>query len=552
MKYIIVMTGLLWTACVSTGNQAALNKQIDLILYNGVIQTLDERMAVVSAIAVDRGKIVATGDFESLSGRFRAEESIDLASRFVFPGFIDPHCHFLGYGRGLFHADLVGTSSYEDVLETVKRHHAEYPSEWILGRGWDQNDWEVRKFPTKTRLDERFPKTPVYLTRIDGHAVLVNQVVLDLAGVNDQTDFPDNLLIREDGKLTGVLIDEAIDLVAHVLPKDSDEADRKALLAAQENCLAVGLTSVTDCGLPKISIDLIDNLQQDGYLRMHVNAMVAGYDAAALSHYLKHGPYRTDKLRVESVKFYSDGALGSRGACLVEPYHDDPDNYGAIIDSEDHFRDQYRQLVRTDFQVCTHAIGDSANRMVLDLYGEVLQPGNDRRWRIEHAQVVHPDDIDRFGELAIVPSVQTTHCTSDMYWAGERLGPERERTAYAYKDLLEQNGWLPNGSDFPVEDINPLFGFYAAVSRQDQKGWPEGGYQAENALSREEALKSMTIWAAKAGFDEDNRGSLEAGKFADFVVLEKDIMTIDIREVPSVRVLQTWVDGTLVYRLGGL
>jgi predicted amidohydrolase YtcJ len=320
---------------------------------------------------------------------------------------------------------------------------------------------------------------------------------------------------------------------------------KEAILSAQENCFAVGLTSVHDAGLDKAVIDMMDRLHQSGELKMRINAMLNPTEEN-FEYYLKKGPYQTDRLHVTALKLYADGALGSRGALMIEPYSDDPGNYGLQVASEEYLRNMAQLADSFGYQVNTHCIGDSANRLMLDIYGSILKEKNDKRWRIEHAQVVHPDDFEKFGKYSIIPSIQATHATSDMYWAGDRLG-ERLPYAYAYKQLLEQNGWLPNGSDFPVEDINPLFGFYAAVSRKDKEGFPEKGFQKENALTREQALRTMTIWAARSGFDDDRIGSLEPGKMADFVVLEKDLMEVPEKELFAIKVIETWIEGTRLY-----
>ena len=512
----------------------------------GTIYTANDQKPVVEAVVMRDGLIIDIGSYADMRDKYPGLTA-NQTGKPIYPGFIDAHCHFLRYGQSLFNADLVGTKSFDEVVERVEEHYKAFPSEWIMGRGWDQNDWEIMEFPTREKLDERFPDVPVYLKRIDGHAALVNQKALDIIGIAEDYDFNPNLLMRKNGKLTGVLIDEAMEINAPYLPVPDKETEFEWLLASQKNCLAVGLTSVMDCGLKRSSIENINELHQNGSLLMHINAMVEASDTASLEHFIRAGHFVTDRLNVRSVKFYSDGALGSRGACLLEPYSDDADNSGALIYDPDYLRENYKRLHDAGWQVCTHAIGDRAARLILDLYAELLEANNDRRWRIEHAQVVHPDDVDKFGAFNIIPSMQSTHATSDMYWAEDRLGEERVRSAYALRSLMEQNGFLPNGSDFPVEHINPLLGFYAAVARQDTSGYPSEGFQMENALSREEALKAMTIWAAYANFDESNRGSIEIGKQADFVMLDRDIMKVYLEEIPSVRFLTTYIKGKPVY-----
>jgi predicted amidohydrolase YtcJ len=344
-------------------------------------------------------------------------------------------------------------------------------------------------------------------------------------------------------------VDNAADSLKAAVPAMTLAEKKKALQEAENRLFTVGLTGVNDAGLEFETVTLMDTLLRTGELKIRINAMLEP-SLENISNFVRKGPYRTGKLNVRAVKLYADGALGSRGALLTEPYSDDPDNVGLQINSEDYYREMLRLAFDNGYQVCTHCIGDSANRLMLKLYGEVLQGSNERRWRIEHAQVVALEDLALFSEFSVIPSVQCTHCASDMYWAADRLGHERIANAYAYKTLLDQNGWLINGTDFPVEDISPLKTFYAAVSRQDLSGFPEGGFQPENALSREEALRSITIWAAMGSFDEDRTGSLELGKKADFVILDRDIMEVPIRHVPDAIVLKTYIEGETVYELG--
>jgi predicted amidohydrolase YtcJ len=515
---------------------------VDLIVTNAEIYTVDNNFSKAESFAVKDGKFVAVGGINDIQSKYSANEVIDLDGKYVYPGFIDAHCHFYGYCMSLLQANLRGTKSFDEILSTLKEHDAKYNSEWILGRGWDQNDWEINEFPTNDMLNELFPNKPVYIRRIDGHAAIANAKALELAGINSSTKIDGGKVYIKNRKPTGVLIDNAMSLVSDVVPEEDKETAIKALKQGEQNCFAVGITSVGDAGLYKRNVLLIDSLQKVQDLKMRVYAMLEPNEEN-IEHFVKKGIYKTDYLNVRSLKLYADGALGSRGAALLESYSDDTENYGLIVESVQFYHDMCKLAIENNYQVNTHAIGDSANRMMLDIYSEYLQGPNDKRWRIEHSQVIHPDDVDKFGEFNIIPSIQSTHCTSDMYWADERLGEKRIKNAYIYKELLEQNGWIPNGTDFPVEKIDPRLTFYASVARKDLEGYPEGGFQTENALTREETLKSMTIWAAKAAFEENEKGSIEAGKLADFIVLDKDIMEINENEIPYINIISTYISG---------
>ncbi|WP_299754906.1 amidohydrolase [uncultured Pontibacter sp.] len=541
----LLLGGTLLGSCTSTqtGSEAA-----DLIVYNGNVYTVNKNFDKVEAFAVKDGKILAVGTSEEIRSKYKASEELNAEGKTVYPGLIDAHAHFFRYGLSLVSADLVDTESFKEVVQKVTEQREKYPdTEWITGRGWDQNDWAVKEFPTKDTLDMLFPDTPVILTRIDGHAALANQKALDLAGITPQTKMVGGLVEVENGKMTGILVDNAIDLVSAKIPAPSDAESREALKNAEANTFAVGLTTVDDAGLDKSTVDLIDDMHKKGELQMRVYAML-NPSQENQDYYFKNGPYKTDRLNVRSFKIYSDGALGSRGASLLKPYADKHNHFGFLLASEKEFRDIAANLHKHGFQMNTHAIGDSANRLLLDIYGEVLGGENDKRWRIEHSQIINPADMNKFGKYSIVPSVQPTHATSDMYWAGDRLGTERVKHAYPFKQLLDQNGYIPLGTDFPVESINPFFTFHSAVARQDAKDWPEGGFQMENALSREQALRGMTIWAAKSNFEEHEKGSIEAGKFADFILVDQDLMTVKPEKLRQTQVLRTYLNGKLVYK----
>ena len=519
----------------------------DVVITNATVYTVDENFSAKESFAVLNGKIVASGTTEEILQKYDAEKIIDAKGKFVYPGFNDAHAHFNGYGINLTqYADLRGTTHPEEIYEILKEHHQLFGGDWLLGRSWDQNDWETQEFPDKTKLDELFPNTPVYLVRVDGHAGWCNSKALELANINAETTVSGGQVVLKKDEPTGILIDNAMALVSKHIPEVTLEQQKKGLLTAQKNCFAVGLTSVTDAGLDKETILLIEKMQNDGELKMRINAMLNPSEEN-FDYFVKKGPIHDERLAVNTIKTYADGALGSRGALLLEDYSDDSGNRGLQIASQEYYDEICQLAYDNNFAVATHCIGDSANRLMLNTYAKFLKGKNDRRWRIEHAQIIHPDDFTKYAENSVVPSVQATHCTSDMYWADERLGEERLNGAYAYQTLLLQNGWLPNGTDFPVEDINPIYTFYASVFRMDHKGWPAKGWRKKEGLTREQALRSMTIWAAKASFEENEKGSIEPGKWADFVILNTDLMTATRQEILNAKIESTWIAGEKVY-----
>ncbi len=444
--------------------------------------------------------------------------------------------------------DLTGTTSFQEVLERVVTFSKSNNGSWLEGRGWDQNDWETKAFPTKEQLDKLFPNQPVYLKRIDGHAALVNSAALSAAGITTSSSIQGGIIEIIDGQLTGILVDNALELIDAVIPPPSIEQLTKALIDAEKNCFAVGLTTVDDAGLKKAEVELIDQLQKEGKLSMKIYAMLTD-NQENMDHYLPNGPFNTDRLNVRSFKFYGDGSLGSRGACLLQPYSDvtDSSHFGFLLKEPNYYEEAAKKMLEAGFQMNTHCIGDSANRLLLDIYDKIIPEGQDLRWRIEHCQVLHPDDFKKFKKIGAIPSIQPTHATSDMYWAQDRLGEKRIKGAYAYNDLKEQIGLLALGTDFPIEGINPMNTFYSAVVRQDMQDYPEGGYQTENALSRKDALMGMTIWAAISNFEEGDKGSLEPGKAADFVILEKDILEVPEEQLKNNQVMATFSNGKQVF-----
>ncbi len=539
MRLWLLVLSFIFIACRDTA-------KVDLIIFNATIYTVDSTFSKAEAIAVRDGKIEDIGSSQEITGKYYADTKVNAEGKFIYPGFIDAHAHFYRYGLGLSTANLVETSSWDDITSKLESFASDNTEGWLIGRGWDQNKWEEKEFPSKEKLDQLFPNRPVLLTRVDGHAAIANQKALDEAGVRAGMHVTGGEIEVKNGKLTGILVDNAIRLVSSKIPAPTITQVKKSLDAAQKNCFAVGLTTVDDCGINYKEMLLMDSFQKSGELKMRIYAMLS--DAKENYDFLfDKGKIKTDLMNVRSFKVYADGALGSRGACLLEPYNDRSNWKGFLLSDASHFDSVANILNAKDFQMCTHAIGDSGNRVILNIYAKYLQGTNDKRWRIEHAQVVNENDFAIFGTYNIIPSVQPTHATSDMYWAGDRLGKEREKGAYAFRWLTEQNGWIPLGTDFPVEDISPFKTFLASVFRQDAKGYPAKGYQMENALSRDQAIKGMTIWAAKSNFEEHEKGSLEKGKFADFIILDRDLMTVKAEEVLSTTVLATYLGGERVY-----
>ncbi|WP_445957213.1 amidohydrolase [Yeosuana sp.] len=538
-KYLSILALLSIVSCQQ-------KTHVDSIIFNAKVYTVDSNFENAEAFAIKDGKFLEVGNSKDILAKFESENIIDAKGQTIVPGLIDAHAHFLTLGQLQQQVNLVGSVSFDDMMNRVIEFQNQNNMAFIKGRGWDQNDWIDKEMPTKLLLDKLFPNTPIALTRIDGHASFCNQAALDLGNITVNTKIEGGEIEVKNGQLTGILMDNAEQLVMDNWPKLTKKELIQALLKAQEICLKHGLTSLSEAG-PDIfttpwieTINLIDSLQKSGDLKIRLYMMVPG-TKTNLDHYLKKGIYKTDKLNVRSFKFYADGALGSRGALLRQPYTDKQTTFGISVMSLTEVESGASRIANSEFQMNTHAIGDSANHAVLNIYKNALEGKKDRRWRIEHAQVISPEDFELFNE--IIPSVQPTHATSDMYWAEDRLGPERIKGAYAYKQLLEAYGKIALGTDFPVEQVNPFLTFYAAVARQDLKQYPEGGYQTENALTREETLKGMTIWAAYSNFEENEKGSIEAGKFADFVILDQDIMDVDIHKVPNTKVIQTFING---------
>jgi len=528
-------------------------QSVDLLIYNATIYTVDSSFSKATAMAIKDGKIIATGDTKDIQQVYVGQQNIDAQGKFIYPGFIDAHAHFLAFGQSLHQIDLKGTTSWESIIKKLKefkKTRAANDTGWVVGDGWDQNDWANKQFPNKSALDSLFADAPVVLTRIDGHAIIANQKALDLAGIHAGDTIKGGKILVQDSLLTGVLIDNATNLVYREIPHPNTLEATSALMDAQSKCFAAGLTSIQDMGEDARLIPLLDSLNKAGQLKIRLYVLLMD-NPSNFDYLVKKGIIHTEWLHVPGFKVFADGALGSRGACLLEPYADDSAHDGFLLNTVNHYDSVARFIYQHHFQMATHAIGDSAVRTMLKIYAKYLKGPNDLRWRIEHAQIVDSSDVHYFKDYQIIPSVQPTHATSDMYWAESRLGPGRIKNAYINKTLLDQNGFIPLGTDFPVEDISPIKTFFSAVFRKDASGNPPAGFQMENALSREQAIKGMTIWAARAAFEEDEKGSLEPGKRADFVVTDKDLMQAEMGDILKTRILMTFVGGEKVYDRSG-
>lgn len=522
-------------------------EKADLIIHNALIYSVDEDFTTHQAMAIADGKILELGPERQIMNKYRANKVVDAMTQPVFPGFYDAHSHFIGAARNKGELNLFGVKSEAEMIERAVNFAKTNSREWIVGRGWDQNLWEVKDFPTKAALDSLFPNTPVYFSRVDGHAALVNQAALDLARIDKETVIADGIVIKDAaGNPTGVLVDGAAQRVSKLMPPLPKEIMGDFIRELEQECFKAGLTTVTDAGISVRDMMLLDSLHDSGFLNIGIFAMLE--PSQETLNFMETGIYLTDKMSVRSIKLFADGALGSRGAFLKKPYSDDPDNRGVFLLTDsvlDLFMDYGYEY---GYQICTHCIGDSANAYVLDKYAGKLEGMTDLRWRIEHAQVVSESDRHYFSDYAIIPSMQPIAAMSDMAWAEDRLGSARMNGAYTLKSLKNQLGLIALGTDFPVDDLAPLHNFYAAVFRENLKGEPEGGFRMEEALSREDALRGITIWAALAGFEDEKKGSLEPGKQADFVILNIDLLKAPKESILDAKVVDTFVAGESMLR----
>ena len=526
--------------CISLGCA----NRVDLLVHNAKIYTVNPEFDIASAFVVKDGKFVAVGG-EELVKKYKPTNTVDAQGLAIFPGFIDSHGHLFSLGLIQFKADLRDTERVDQIVEIVQKHQKKYNQKLIVGTGWNENQWTDTSFPNNQKLNVAFPDTAVVLERIDGHAYLVNQKALEMAGIDSNTSIEGGQILKYKGKLTGVLLDNAKSLVQKIIPDFSKEEKIEALLKAQEISFENGLTTVDHAGASKQDIYLIDSLQKSNLLKLRVYAMIEN-DPHSISHFVRNGKHKTDFLNVNSVKVFADGTLGSRGAALIEDYSDQKGYKSSLLISKDSLMRLADLLADKSLQMNTHAIGDAANRVVLEVYNQVLKTKEDPRWRIEHAQLVAQVDLPQFN-TKIIPSVQPIHAVTDMDWAIDRLGKERIKRAYAYKDLLDWSGILALGTDFPVENISPFETFYAAVARKVPGDSSSQVFQPSNALSRYEALLGLTRWAAYANFEDNEKGSIEVGKYADFIILDQDIMKVKIDRVLNTRIVATIVNGKIVF-----
>jgi len=539
---------------------------VDLIVHNAKVYTVDTDFSIQEAFAIRDGKFVEIGKSNAILAKYTSARVVDAQKKYILPGIIDAHAHLYWLGQKLEEADVSKAKSFSEVITILQQYREANPdTKWIKGYGWNQNNWNPATLPTKELLDEAFPDVPVFLKRIDEHVALVNQKALSEARINQYSKMPKGGTLGvyenegEKGKLNkekglkglnGLLYETAINLATEKMPPLTEEEMKRAFQGAEKVCFQNGVTSVGDALMDKTMFELLDSMHREESLKLRVYAMINPTEENQ-DYFLEKGTIKTERLHAGALKLFADGTLGSYGAAMLEAYSDSASMYGAMWRSTDEYRQLIKKFADKGFQVNTHCIGDSANRIFLDLYSEFLgteeNKNKDLRWRIEHAQVVHSNDLEKFKKFKIIPSVQPTHAISDMPWVETRLGRVRMGHAYAYRELYEQNNIIAFGTDFPIESVNPFGTFHAAVARQDGLGNPKDGFQMENAVTREVALKAMTIWAAYAAFEEKEKGSIEAGKFADFILIDTDIMKTDNRILRNTHVLQTYVNGQMVY-----
>jgi predicted amidohydrolase YtcJ len=519
-------------------------KTADLIVKNATIYTINKQFEKASILVISNGKFIAVGGNELLE-KYQSNEIIDAKGKFIYPGFIDAHCHFTGYALDQYKLNLYGTSSFKEMLEKIVGYSKTNKRQWIEGRMWCETNWKDVAEITKKELDVLFPNQPVFLLRIDAHAALVNQKALDIAGITKDTKVEGGEIQVRNNELTGLLLDHAIDLIKPKIPSVDETTAIEYYQTTEQEFFTNGITSFVDC--------MVENnwwkWLQKAYLQNKISinsTLFLTNTKENIDDVLYQKFKQRSNCEVAGFKIFADGSLGSRGAYLLQEYADQHNHRGYLTTSISAIDSLSKKLINTNYQLAVHAIGDGANHEVLTIFSKYLEQKNDRRWRIEHAQVVDSNDVHLFGDYSIIPSVQPTHAISDMAWAKDRIGESRIKNAYAYNALLKQNNWLPLGTDFPVEELNPLNTFCAAVFRKNEAQKPTQGFQFENALSREQALRGMTIWAAKSVFKENEVGSIEVGKQANFVMLATDLMNADMTEIYQAKIESVFLNGRSV------
>lgn len=541
------MRYVLFSLVLVIGASCMKGQSVDLVIHNAKIHTMDEQSSIVQAIAIRDGKVVEVGPDRQIMNKYSADEFIDAEGKDIFPGFADAHGHMMSLARQKLSANLVGTTSMEELIVRVEKYAQKKERSVIVGGGWDQSLWNTTDLPTNEMLNEKFPNKPVVLYRIDGHAVLANAAALKKFGVNGSSHVDGGAILKkEDGTLTGILLDNAISLISNQLPDFSDHELAATLLEIQQELYGYGVTDVHEAGLSPHDFKLIRRLVKDNKLTIGIYGML--YPEKENADFAKeHGILKEKNFLVRSFKVIGDGALGSRGALLKQPYSDDLHNHGLLTTSISDLK-RYSSLAElTGYQLNVHAIGDSTNRLVLELIQAYSKKNPDHRWRLEHAQVIDPKDFDLLTSSGVFPSVQPTHAVSDQRWAESRLGKARLRGAYAYNTLLQKAGMLAIGTDFPVESTNPFLTIHAAVNRKNAEGDPIGGFLMEEALTEEACLRGMTIWAAFASFQEETKGSLEKGKDATLVILESPFSSRGVYNPNYSN--RTFVKGKLVFSM---
>ncbi len=548
-----IMNKLFWFSIftlilTSCGNG---KRKVDFIFHNATIYSMEKEGEKYEAMVIHHGKIEMLGSNSDVLRYYQSDSTLDCKGKFIYPGFIDAHSHFYGLGQSIVTIDLRGVQSEEEIMNKVNIFTKESISSdkksptSIIGRGWDQNLWKSKKFPNNIELNKLYPDVPVCLTRIDGHAALVNQKALDLAGITLDSKISGGEFIKENGKLTGALIDNAVDLVTSKLPQPTKEEKWTSILQAQDTCFKYGLTTVCDAGIDKDLIDLYNEMHQSGELTIRIYAM-ANPTPPTLNWLLQNGELKTEKLHINSVKYYMDGAMGSRGACLIGDYSDQPQHKGFLLNPVDSLRSLAIKIRDKKLQLNVHCIGDSTNRITLQIMSEVLGNDSSSRWRIEHMQLITETELSILQKNKIIPSMQPTHATSDAPWVTERLGKQRMKYAYALKTCMLHAGSIALGTDFPVEEVNPFYTFYTAITRKNPISKNSYDLIIEEKLDRYETLKGMTLWAAYSQFEENEKGSIKVGKWADFIITDQDLFTMDENAIPSLLPKRVYVNGKLV------